>query len=66
MLPVYGEQDYGGYPEMIRVAMSDGKIVNYVIHIEQPHPAVKKSIDLIRIMRDNTYGGYKGKHAKKE
>lgn len=67
VLPVYGEYDYGGYPEMIRIAMSDGKIVNYRIVIDQPHPAVQRSIDLIRIMKDHTYGGsYKGKHAKKE
>ena len=58
----YAESDY---PDTIRIPMEDGHIITYCRQIDQPHPAVQKSIDLIRIMQDCTYGGYKPKHEKK-
>ena len=54
----YGDAG-GKYPERIRVAMSDGSTHWYRIEIEQPHPQLMKSIDLIRIMKDHTFGGNK-------
>ena len=49
----------GKYPERIRVAMADGTTQWYQIEVKQPDPRVLKSIDLIRIMKDNIYGGHK-------
>lgn len=63
VLPIW---EHGNkYPDMIRVSMSDGKVITYRIEVPQPHPQCEKAMDLIRMMRSCTYGGYKGKHAKK-
>ena len=63
VLPIW---EHGStYPDKIRVSMSDGKVITYRIDIDQPHPQCLKAVDLIRTMRSCTYGGYKGKHAKK-
>jgi hypothetical protein len=35
----------GKYPETIRVAMSDGKVITYRIDIQQPVPFLKKQLD---------------------
>ena len=61
----YWHHDSSDYPDEIKVKMADGKSVIYVRRIEQPHPQCVKSIELIRIMKDSTYGGYKAKHTKK-
>ena len=53
------------YPDLIKIPMKDGKVITYRREIEQPHPAVKKCIDLIKIMNECTYGGYKPRHTKK-
>lgn len=53
------ERDTSDYPDMIKVAMVDGKVINYRRETPQPAPQVLKSIDLIRLMKQNTYGGYK-------
>lgn len=40
----YGK--YGGkYPEIIRVAMSDGRVIPYRIDIPQPAPVLKDKLD---------------------
>lgn len=59
------ENAWSDYPDLLRIPMEDGKVITYIRQIEQPHPAVKKCIDLIRIMNDCTYGGYKPRHNKK-
>ena len=61
----YWHHDFSDYPDEVKVKMADGKSVTYVRQIEQPHPQCLKSIELIRIMKDSTYGGYKAKHVKK-
>lgn len=48
----------GGYPESIRLAMSDGNVVTYIRQIEQPKPA-----RLFRTVENPD--GYQPKHAKK-
>ena len=35
----------GKYPETIRVAMSDGKVITYRIDIPQPAPFLKEQLD---------------------
>ena len=45
--------------------MEDGHVITYRREIEQPEPRVMKCIDLIRVMNECTYGGYKAKHTKK-
>ena len=47
----YWDHDLGGYPERIRLAMSDGKIVTYVLDVRQPAPQIRTE--------------YAAKHAKK-
>ena len=63
VLPVY-ERDLSTYPDVIRVAMDDGKVVNYRIDIQQPHPAFVSAMDTLAKMP--VYGGYKytPKHKK--
>lgn len=52
-------------PETVKIVMADGTRAHYRLEIEQPHPQCVKAVDLIRIMQNATYGGYKGKHTKK-
>ena len=52
-------------PESVKIVMSDGSRAMYRLDIRQPHPQCVKALDLIRIMKSNTYSGYKPKHAKK-
>ena len=59
------EHDSSDYPDLIKVPMEDGQVVTYRQEIKQPHPQCMKALDLIRIMKDCTYGGYKAKHEKK-
>ncbi len=59
------EHDWSKYPDFVRIPMSDGSVRTYRLEIEQPHPQCLKTLDIIRIMKDCTYGGYKGKHTKK-
>ena len=37
--------DSSRYPDLIRVTMSDGKVVRYRIDIEQPAPVLKGKLD---------------------
>ena len=43
--------DHSKYPEMIRIPMSDGKVIRYRIDIEQPHPQLLEAIENIRNMK---------------
>lgn len=61
----YWDHEYSDYPDRVKVVMANGEKVTYARIIEQPHPKCLKSIDLIRVMRDCTYGGYRAKHEKK-
>ena len=56
------EHEGSDYPDLIKVAMENGHVVTYRREIEQPHPQCMKSIELIRLMKEHTYGG--GKHAR--
>ena len=55
----FWQTEYSDYPDVIRVPMSDGRVITYRREMEQPEPRVMKSLDLIRMMNENTYGGYK-------
>lgn len=46
VFPVW-EHDWSDYPDMIRVAMADGNVVNYRIDVELPHPAFKRVMKLL-------------------
>ena len=66
------EHDSSDYPDLLKMPMNDGQVITYRREIQQPEPRVMRSIDLIRqmnrLIRENTYGGYKGyspKHTKK-
>lgn len=47
------------YPETLRVPMDDGKVVNYVIDIQQPHPCFENAINFIKSLPVT-----KGRHEK--
>lgn len=51
----------GKYPETVRIAMSDGKVITYRIDIQQPHPCFTAAMDNL----DRMVIGYHAKHAKK-
>ena len=59
------ERESSDYPDIIKIPMEDGHVVTYVREVTQPEPRVMKCVDLIRVMKDCTYGGYKAKHEKK-
>ena len=59
------ECDGSDYPDILKMPMEDGNVITYRREIEQPHPQCLKAVELIRMMKDNTFGGYKGKHTKK-
>ena len=44
------EHDFSKYPDVIRVPMSDGKLVKYVIDVQQPHPSLEAAIRNIERM----------------
>ena len=35
----------GKYPETVRIAMSDGKVITYRIDMKQPAPFLRKDLD---------------------
>ena len=39
------EHDFSTYPDIVRVPMSDGKVVNYYRDIDQPAPVLGKLLD---------------------
>lgn len=58
------EYESSEYPDLMRMPMEDGTVKNYRLEVEQPHPQCMKAIDLIKLMKDHTFGG-EGKHTKK-
>ena len=44
------KHDASKYPDVIRVPMSDGRVVKYVIDVEMPHPCLTAAINGIRRM----------------
>ena len=40
------------YPDRIRVPMSDGKIVTYVIDVKQPHPCFEAAMKNLERMSE--------------
>lgn len=60
-LPVY-EHDWSDYPDRLRVAMDDGKVVDYVLQVTQPKPVLK---DLLDKLDETVFGGYKYKDGKR-
>jgi hypothetical protein len=59
------ESEASVYPDLLKMPMADGQVITYRREIEQPHPQCVKAVELIRMMKDTTFGGYKGKHTKK-
>lgn len=59
------EHDSSDYPDMIKIPMADGHVIAYRREIQQPEPRVMRCVDLIKLMKEHTYGGH-GKHARKE
>ena len=65
--PVW-ERECSTYPDLIRIPMSDGKIVTYRQDITQPHPAFKslmESLEKLPVYPSDETPGYKAKHTKK-
>ena len=60
------EYEFSDYPDIIKIPMEDGRIVAYVRQIELPAPRVIESYELLRMIENNTYGGYKPRHMKND
>ena len=45
------QHDSSKYPDVVKVPMSDGRVIRYRIDIEQPHPQLLKAIENIRNMK---------------
>ena len=43
--------DSSKYPDVVRIPMSDGKVIRYRIDIDQPHPQLLEAIENIRNMK---------------
>lgn len=43
--------DSSKYPDVVRIPMSDGKVIRYRIDIEQPHPQLLEALENIRNMK---------------
>ena len=44
------QHDFSKYPDIVRVPMSDGKVITYRIDIEQPHPKFTAAMDSLERM----------------
>ena len=54
------------YPDRIRVPMEDGKVVDYVLDIRQPHPSIEGAVETIRKWNQQDQGYYyQPKHEKR-
>ena len=47
------QHEFSKYPDIVRVPMSDGKVIRYVLEVSQPRPHIFRREE------------YKGKHVKK-
>lgn len=59
------ERESSEYPDVIKVPMKDGHVIEYRIDQQLPHPSLMKAVDIIRIMNDSTVGGYKFKERRR-
>ena len=67
-LPMWDPGSTNEYPDVLRMAFRNGKIRTYRIvddTVQQPKPQVVSTETLNRMFTENTFGGYKPKHAKK-
>jgi hypothetical protein len=46
------DRESSEYPDRIRVAMEDGKVLTYVMEVEQPHPSFVEAIDCLNRLCD--------------
>lgn len=49
--------DSSKYPEIIRVPMSDGRIITYHIDVEMPHPQLMAALENIKRMEGYSRAG---------
>ena len=59
------ENPSSDYPDLIKIPMADGRVISYRREVVQPEPRVQKCIDIIKIMNQCTYGGYKPRRRNK-
>ncbi len=66
-LPMWDPDSTSEYPEVLKMAFRNGKIRTYrlVDDVQQPKPQTVSAETLGRMFEENTFGGYKPKHAKK-
>lgn len=39
------EHSWSKYPDIVRVSMEDGKVINYRIEVQQPAPVFREQLD---------------------
>ena len=49
------QHDESRYPEIIRVPMSDGRVISYRMEVEQPAPVLREQLDRFE---KTCFGGY--------
>ena len=47
-----GRHDVSRYPDEIRVPMSDGRVVRYVMDVQQPHPCFEAAMKNLERMAE--------------
>ena len=52
--------------ELVEITKANGRQAVYQLVVPNPHPRFVESLELIRMMKENTYGGYKAKHNKND
>ena len=63
-LPLWDKNSENVYPDMLKMAFRDGKVMVYRLVVEQPAPHTFGE-RVAMAFEQNCAGGYKGKHAKK-
>ena len=63
-LPLWDKNSENVYPDMLKMAFRDGKVMVYRLAVEQPAPHTFNERAVAELER-NCFGGYVGKHAKK-
>ena len=49
----YWQHESSRYPDIIKVPMSDGRVITYHIDVEQPHPCLVEAMKIIERMKKN-------------
>ena len=52
---IWDKDSISKYPDILRIPMEDGTVVNYRIDVQQPHPAFLTALEQIKNMPKGSY-----------